>query len=515
MNAGVIVVGAGPTGLMLAGELRLGGVDVVVYDKLPAPSGESRALGFSRRVAEVFEQRGLLTRLGDFDWSGQGHFGLGVPIDLGMLEESHHGVRGMPQSRIEEMLGRWLTELGVAVRRGYEAVGLRETKDGVVVIFDGPDGRHEDTAEYLVGCDGGQSTVRTAAGIEAPGSPATRAIYMADITGVQVRLRPLGERVPGGSMVMSVSLGDGGYRLIAHDESLRPGPDSGALTFTEVADVWQRMTGESLHQAQARWICAFDNRARLAAQYRRGRVFLAGDAAHETPPLAGWGLSVGIQDAVNLGWKLAAAINGWAPDGLLDSYDSERRPIGQQLLRNTQAASMLFLTEETEPLLSLMHELVTYQDAAGHLAGMVSGLSVRYDMGPGEHPLLGLRMPPDWELELPGGDRVRVAELLRPARGVLISTDGSGNADHLAAGWLDRIDVVTGRWVPPEANSPRTAPSAALIRPDGYIAWAAPSGPGDDLSTALCRWFGPAGAAMNARPGAVAYGADGLAARPG
>src|SRR6185437_10870795 len=267
-----------------------------------------------------------------------------------------------------EMLGSWLTELGVPVRRGYEAVDLRETAEGVAAVFDGPDGRHEDTAEYLVGCDGGQSTIRTLAGIEAPGWEATRGMYMADITGVEVRQRPIGERVPGGNMVLSVSLGDGFYRILIHDKSLRPRPDSDALTFTEVADAWQRMTGESLHRARARWMCAFSNAARLAAEYRRGRVFLAGDAAHDLPPLAGWGLSVGIQDAVNLGWKLAAAINGWAADGLLDSYHHERHPLGQQLLRNTQAASMLYLTgDEMEPLRSVMRELVAHRDTAGHL----------------------------------------------------------------------------------------------------------------------------------------------------
>jgi 2-polyprenyl-6-methoxyphenol hydroxylase-like FAD-dependent oxidoreductase len=474
---------------MLAGELRLGGVDVVVYDKLPAPSGESRALGFTRRVAEVLDQRGLLTRFGDVTWGQQGHFG-GIRIDLSMLDESHHGVLGLPQSRTEEVLGSWLTELGVPVRRGYEAVGFRETTDGVVVVFDGPEGRHEDTAEFLVGCDGGQSTIRTVAGIEAPGPAATRGMYMADITGVEVRQRPIGERVPDGNMVLSVSLGDGFYRILIHDKDLPPHQDPDALTFTDVADAWQRMTGESIHHARARWMSAFNNAAGLAAEYCRGRAFLAGDAAHDAPPLAGWGLSVGIQDAVNLGWKLAAVVNGWAPEGLLDTYHAERHPLGQQLLRNTGAASLLYLTGEgMEPLRSVMRELVTYKDVAGHLAGMVSGLSIRYDMGTGEHPLLGRRMPSDRELELPDGSLVRVAELLHPARGVFISTDGSGGAVHTAAGWSDRIDVVTGSWVRPEADSgPHTAPDSALVRPDGYVAWAAPGG--GDLSESLGRWFG-------------------------
>jgi 2-polyprenyl-6-methoxyphenol hydroxylase-like FAD-dependent oxidoreductase len=500
MRASVIVVGAGPVGLMLAGELRLGGVEVVVYDKLPAPSGESRALGFTRRVAEVFDQRGLLTRLGDVRWGRQGHFG-GIRLDLDRLDEDHHGVLGLPQSKTEEMLASWLTELGVPVRRGSEAVDLRQTADGVAVAFNGPDGRHEDSAAYLVGCDGGQSTIRTLAGIDAPGHAATRGMYMADITGVEVRQRPIGERVPGGNMVLAVSLGDGYYRVLIHDKSLRPRPDPSALTFTEVADAWQRMTGESIHGAQPRWMCALSNAARLASEYRRGRVFLAGDAAHDLPPLAGWGLSVGIQDAANLGWKLAAVVNGWAPDGLLDSYHAERHPVGQQLYRNTQAASLLYLSgDELEPLRSVLRELVTYQDVAGHLAGLVSGLGVRYDMGPGDHPLLGWRIPPDRELELPGGDRIRVAELLRRARGVFISTGGASEADQLAAGWSDRVDVVTGRWVTVEGGDRAyLTPAAALIRPDGYVAWATPGdGGGDALAGALARWFGSARAAVSA-----------------
>ncbi|SCL52782.1 FAD-dependent monooxygenase [Micromonospora yangpuensis] len=508
MNAGVIVVGAGPVGLMLAGELRLGGVDVVVYDKLPAPSGESRALGFTRRVAEVFEQRGLLSRLGELTQGRQGHFG-GVRIDLGRLDESHHGVLGLPQSRTEEMLAGWLAELGVPVRRGYEAVEVRQTGQDVTVVFDGPQGRHEATAGYLVGCDGPQSTVRTATGFETTGWPATRGMYMADITGVELRQRPIGERVPGGNMVLATDLGDGYYRVLIHDRSLRPRPDSEPLTFPEVADAWQRMTGESIHAARARWTCAFSNAARLVTEYRRGRVLLAGDAAHDTPPLAGWGLSVGIQDAVNLGWKLAAVVGGRAPESLLDTYHTERHPLGQQLLRNTHAASTLYLTgDELEPLRGVLRELVEHRDAAGHLAGMVSGLGIRYDLGDGRHPLLGRRMPPDRELVRADGSRTRVAELLHAGRGVFVDTghavepDGSGTTAGAVAGWSDRVDVVTGDWVQDGPGDPAYAAlGSVLIRPDGYLAWVAPDG--GDLTEALDRWFGAARSALPAEPAAV------------
>lgn len=492
MNAHVIVVGAGPVGLMMAGELRLGGADVVVYDKLSAATGESRALGFTKRVAEVFDQRGLLTRLGQLRWGDSGHFG-GIAVGLDGLEDDHRRVVGVPQARTEEMLAGWLAELGVPVRRGYEAVEVRETADGLTAVFDGPHGRHEDTAGYLVGCDGGQSTVRSAAGFETSGWESTRTMYMADVTGVEIRPRPVGERYPGGNMVLIAPLGNGYYRVLVHDRSLPARPGPGALPFTAVADALQRVTGESIHHGQARWVHALGNGARLAAQYRRGRVFLAGEAAHDTPPMAAWGLSVGIQDAVNLGWKLAAATNGWAPDGLLDTYHTERHPLGEQLLRNTHAGAQLYLTgEETEPLRDVLRELVTYPAVADYFAGMVSGLRVRYDTGTGDHPLLGRRLPPDLELALPGRSRVRIADLLHPARGVFVTTDGTHGADRLTAGWSDRVDVVTGDWTTP----PRTALDAVLIRPDGYVAWAGPGG--GDLPAALDRWFGAARTTVSA-----------------
>ncbi|MBM9506464.1 FAD-dependent monooxygenase [Actinacidiphila acididurans] len=491
MNSRVIVVGAGPVGLMLAGELRLGGADVVVYDKLAAPSGESRALGFTKRVAELLDQRGLLDRLGELRWGRGGHFG-GVPVDLGMLDESHHGVLGLPQSRTEEVLAGRLSELGVPVHRGCAAVDLTQDADGVTVVLDGPQGRLEERARYVVGCDGPNGAVRAAAGIPAPGWAATRGMYMADVTGVELRQRPTGERIPGGHMILSVSLGDGYYRVLVHDKSLKPPASSDDVTFKDVADAWQRMTGESIHHGSARWTAAFDNAAGLAADYRRGRVLLAGDAAHATPPLAGWGLSTGIQDAANLGWKLAAVATGRAPQRLLDTYHSERHPLGEQLLRNTHAASMLYLTgQDIDPLRAVLGELMTHKDTATHFAGMVSGLTVRYDMGPGGHPLLGLRMPPARELHLPGGARTRVGDLLRPGRGVFIDTTApAGHAARVEAGWAGRVDVVTGTWAAPGGDGAGPAPHAVLIRPDGYIAWAAPE-PGD-LEAALDRWFGAA-----------------------
>jgi 2-polyprenyl-6-methoxyphenol hydroxylase-like FAD-dependent oxidoreductase len=485
MNTDVVVVGAGPVGLMLAGEIRLGGVDVTVYDRLNAPTRESRALGFNRRAAESLDQRELLVRLGDFRWGPMGHFG-GVRIDLGMLDENHAGVLGLSQARTEVMLENWLCELGVSVRRGYEITGIRQTPAGVVVGFDGPQGGGEDHARYVVGCDGAQSTIRASAGIPAAGWAATRGMYTAEITGIAMRPRPIGERLPGGNMVLCTPLGDGHYRIVIHDKSLPADPDPSTLTFIQVADAWLRLTGEIIHDAQPRWLWACGNAAQLAKEYRQGRVFLAGDAAHETPPLAAWGLSAGILDAVNLGWKLAATIKGWAPDDLLDTYHAERHPIGQQLMGNVQAASMLYLGDaQMDPIRGLVGELVAHKDAAGHLAGMVSGLGVCYELGAGDHLLLGRRMPPERELTLADGTSTRIADLLHAARGLLIVTDGRRQIERFAQGWDDRIDIITGTW--PSDRDPEL--DAVLIRPDGYVAWTTP-GSNNKLAETLGRWFG-------------------------
>ncbi|MFD5876973.1 FAD-dependent monooxygenase [Streptomyces sp. NPDC060322] len=491
MPKGAIVVGAGPVGLMLAGELRLGGVDVVVYEKLPAPSGESRGLGFTGRTAEVLDQRGLLTRLGEFRWGKQGHFG-GVRINFDQLEESHFGVMGLPQSRTEELLEEWVSGLGVPILRGHEVTGFTETADGVVVAFEGPDGPGEDTARYLVGSDGSKSVVRRLAGIDFPGLDATRGMYLADVVGADLRMRPIGERIPGGGMVLSVTLEPGIDRIVIHEPGIRPDHGAGTLTFAEVADAWQRMTGESIHHASARWMTALTNATGQAAEYRRGRVLLVGDAAHDHAPLGAQGLSVGVQDAANLGWKLAGVINGWAPEGLLDTYHAERHPVGQNLMRNTLAQSLLYLTgEEMEPLRAVMRELVEIPEVARHLAGQVSGLDIRYDVGASGHPLLGLRLDPNRELVGADGTVRRVAELLHPARGVLVVTGEAPDSTELTdltAGWSGRVDIVTGDWTPTTDPDALNTPAAVLLRPDGHVAWAAPDG--GKLREALERWFG-------------------------
>lgn len=488
MKTNVVIVGAGPVGLMLAGELRLGGAEVIVCERRTTPSGESRGLGFTARATEIFSQRGLLQRFGNVELSRQGHFG-GIPMDFGVLDGSHFGARGVPQYQIERMLEEWATELGAVILRGHDVVAIRQTDDGVVAVADGPGGRAEYAADYLVGCDGGRSTIRHLGGFEFPGSDATREMYLADVVGRKIRPRFIGERVPGG-MVMSAPLEADVDRIIVCENGTPPPQDGRVLTFTEVADAWQRLTGESLHGAQTRWVSAFTDAARQVTQYRQGAILLAGDAAHIHLPAGGQGLSVGVQDAANLGWKLAAAVNGWAPDGLLDSYHDERHPVGARVLRNTLAQGILYLSgAEIEPLRAVMSELIAISDVGRHLSGMVSGLDIRYDVGAAGHPLLGARMP-DRELELTGGGRLSVAQTLHAARGVLISPDLDGELAGSIDGWGDRVDAVRARFAPSDSRHGPAAVESALIRPDGYVVWAAPGG--GELTDALLRWFGQA-----------------------
>jgi 2-polyprenyl-6-methoxyphenol hydroxylase-like FAD-dependent oxidoreductase/ribosome-associated toxin RatA of RatAB toxin-antitoxin module len=491
MDTDVIIVGAGPVGLMLAGELRLGGAEVTVFERRAARGRESRGVGFTARATEVFHQRGLLARFENAETSRLGHFG-GIPMDFGVLEGSHFGVRAVPQYKIEEMLENWALEHGVAVRWGHDVVGLRDTGDGVVAIADGPGGRREYSAAYLVGCDGGRSTIRHLGGFDFPGSDATREMYLADVTDCDIKARHIGERRPNG-MIMSGQMEDGIHRIIVCENGISP-RENRDVTFAEVADAWQRLTGESIHHGRALWVSSFTDATRQVTQYRRGRVLLAGDSAHIHLPAGGQGLSVGVQDAVNLGWKLAATVNGWAPSGLLDSYHDERHPVGARVLRNTRAQGTLNLSgKEIEPLRTVMTELIAVPAAARHLSGMVSGLDIRYDVGGGGHPLLGARMP-DREIDLRGGGRTRIADLLHPARGVILSAGDSAELSRIAAGWSDHVDLVMASAFPSGPEDAGAATVSVLIRPDGHVAWAAPADgqAGTDLQAALRRWFGAA-----------------------
>jgi bifunctional hydroxylase/dehydrase len=487
MDADVIIVGAGPAGLMLAGELRLGGADVVVLERLPEPTGESRGLGFTARTMEVFDQRGLLPRLGAVEISTEGHFG-GLPVDFSVLEGAHFGGKGVPQARTEAMLGEWAAELGADVRRGHELVGLPTgTGDatGVEAEVRGPEGTYRLRAPYLVGCDGGRSTVRRAAGFDFPGTAATLEMFIADVRGPDIEPRMTGQTVPGG-MVMAGKLGDGVTRIVVCEKDRPPRRRTEPPGFAEVAEGWRRLTGQDISDGAPIWCTSFGNATRQVTEYRRGRVLLAGDAAHIHLPAGGQGMNTSIQDAVNLGWKLAAVVRG-APPELLDTYHQERHPVGARLLMNTQAQGLLFLSgDEVQPLRDVMSELIRYREVSRHLAAMVSGLEIRYDVGPGGHPLLGRRLPTGQALSTEDGPTT-TGRLLHRARGVLLDLAADPALRRTAAAWADQVDVVVATAPSPSPESGLFGTVALLVRPDGYVAWAAP-GCGD-VEPALRRWF--------------------------
>ena len=495
VDTDVVIVGAGPTGLMLAGELALGGARVIVVEKLTEPTMQSRGLGFTARTMETFDQRGLLPRWGGLEPMPVGHFG-GVQFDYTVLPDGHFGARGVLQWKTEEVLEKWATELGADIRRGWAFTELADgflDGDSVEIALDTPDGPRRLRASYLVGCDGSRSRIRKAAGFDFPGTPASRKMYVADVVGCDLRPRYLGERLPKG-MVMVGPLGEGVDRVIACPHGTPASDRDANVPFEEVADAWEHITGEDIHHGGASWVSSFTDATRQASEYRRGRVFLAGDAAHIHLPAGGQGLSTGVQDAVNLGWKLALALKGQAPQGLLDSYHAERHPVGERLLMNTRAQGIIFLGgEQADPLRELFTELVQYDDVKKHLAGIVSHLDVRYDLadGAGAHPLVGRRMPPR-PLSRAGGESTRTTELLHPGLGVLLDLADSAALRTTAAAWQGRVQVVTATCADTAGTEQLAGATALLIRPDGYVAWAGTQSSPQGLQPALERWFGPA-----------------------
>ena len=487
----VIIVGAGPTGLMLAGELRLAGVKPIVVEQRTEPMRQSRALGFSARTIEEFDQRGLLPRFGEFHTIPIGHFG-GLPIDYRVVEGGSYGARGVPQSFTEAVLADWSAGLGAEVHRGYEVVGLTADDHGVEVQVTTPDGPRRLCAAYVVGCDGGRSTIRKLAGIDFPGTDPVIEMWLADVAGCQLRPRFSGERVPSG-MVMVLPMGPHVSRVVVYERDAAPRQRQDAPTFTEVADAWERLTGENIHNGKPLWVSWFTDASRQASEYRRGRVLLAGDAAHVHLPIGGQGMSAGVQDAVNLGWKLAAEIHGHAPPELLDTYHSERHPVGARILANTLAQRILYLSgDEMQTLRDVFGELLAYEDVQRHLVGMVTGLDIQYAVGPGDHPLLGRRVP---NQELVDGfgqsGKSSTFEQLHTGHGVLFDLANDAESRATAAPWADRVDVVTAAPHAVGARALLDGVDAVLVRPDGYVAWVGYGGSGaEGLVDALTRWFG-------------------------
>jgi rifampicin monooxygenase len=469
----VIVVGGGPTGLMLASELRLHGVHVVVLERDAEPTKVVRSLGLHVRSIEVMDQRGLLER---FLAAGQQYpvGGFFAAIDKPAperLDTAHPYVLGIPQPTTDRLLAERATELGAEIRRGCEVVGLSQDDDGVSAeLADGTRLR----SRYLVGCDGGRSTVRKLLDIGFPGEPST----------IETLLGEMAIGVPPETVAAKVAevrktqkrfgltpFGEGVYRVVVPAEGVSDGRRPIPPTLDEIKHQLRALAGTDFGVHSPRWLTRFGDATRLAEHYRAGRTFLAGDAAHIHPPTGGQGLNLGIQDAFNLGWKLAATIAGRAPDDLLDTYQTERHPVAADVLNNTRAQIELMSTEPgPQAVRRLLSELMDFDDVNRYLTEKITAIGIRYDMGNG-HPLLGRRQR---DIPLNSG---RLYSHLHAGRGLLL--DQTGNLSLTA--WKDRVDHLV------DVSDDLDAP-AILLRPDGYIAWA-----GDDqqdLQTHLSRWFG-------------------------
>jgi 3-(3-hydroxy-phenyl)propionate hydroxylase len=467
---------------MLAGELALAGVDVVIVERRADQSVDgSRAGGLHTRTIEVLDQRGIAER---FISAGKIHPALffgGVMFDLTDFPTRHPYLLALWQSEFEPILADWVAELGVPTIRSCEVVGLAQDDDGVDVELS--DRRTLRTA-YLVGCDGGRSLVRKAAGIEFPGLAASTSFIIAE---VEMDGEPeVGVRKEGGGLgPVDPATGGNPYRAVLAEREVEHDREP---TLDDLREALVHVYGSDFGLRSASWISRFTDASRQAAAYRSGRVLVAGDAAHVHPPQGGQGLNVGVQDAVNLGWKLALVVQGIAPDALLDTYHAERHPVGARVQHNTQAQVALQTGDERhQSLRELVADLLGTDEARRRIAAMVSGLDVHYDLGEG-HPLLGRRMP-DLDLQTADGT-IRAYELLHDAKGLLLNLAGPAAMD--AVPWADRVQVVDattdGPWELPVLGEV-PAPSAVLVRPDGHVAWTGSPGEGG-LEHALSTWFG-------------------------
>src|SRR4051812_1867787 len=494
----VVVAGGGPTGLMLAGELALAKVDVAIVERRDGQDlAGSRAGGLHSRSIEVFDQRGIADRFLSEGQVAQVSQFAGVALDISAFPTRHNYTLGLWQNHIERILAGWVDELAVPIYRGRAVTGFAQDDTGVdVELSDGRSLR----AEYLVGCDGGRSLIRKAAGIDFPGWDPTTSSLIAQVEMTEepelgIRHDALGVHALGrvdyeirdGEVVYADS-GPVGVMLTEEHVGATAEPTLRDLSEGLIAVYG---TDYGIHSPTS--ISRFTDMTRQAATYREGRVLLAGDAAHVHAPDGGQGLNTGVQDAVNLGWKLAAVVKGTSPESLLDPYHAERHPVGARVLRNTMAYVALRRQDErTKALGDTIAELLGTDEPRRRFAAMMSGLDIHYDLGEG-HPLLGRRMP-DLDLVTASGP-LRVFTLLHGARPVLLNLGEPRRFD--IAPWAARVQLVdaecSGMWELPVLGQV-AAPAAVLIRPDGYTAWV---GDGTDtgLRDALTTWFGPPDAA--------------------
>jgi len=492
-DADVLIAGAGPTGLMLAGELALAGVDVALVERRASQAlAGSRAGGLHSRTIEILDQRGIADRFLSEGQVVQVTGFASIRLDIGDFPTRHNYSLGLWQNHIERILAGWVDELAVPVHRGCDVTGFAQDDTGVdVELSDGRSLR----AQYLVGCDGGRSLVRKAAGIEFPGSDPTISSLIAE---VEMREKPqLGIRRDAlGVHALGrveyeirnrevVFLDRGPIRVMVTERQLGA---TGEPSLDDLKEALVTVYGTDYGIHSPTWISRFTDMTRQAAAYRNGRVLLAGDAAHVHAPDGGQGLNTGVQDAVNLGWKLAQVVHGTSPDSLLDTYHAERHPVAARVLRNTMVQVALRRADDrTNALRETMADLLGMDEPRRRYAAMMSGLDIHYDLGEG-HPLLGRRIP-DLDLVTANGP-LRVFSLLHDARPVLLNL---GEHDLDIVPWADRVRPIEadydGVWELPALGAV-SAPTAVLIRPDGHVAWV---GDGQllGLTEALTTWFGP------------------------
>ncbi|MFF1479000.1 FAD-dependent monooxygenase [Streptomyces sp. NPDC058301] len=485
----VIVAGGGPVGILLACELRLHGVDVVVLERSERPSPHSRAFRLQPRTMEMLDYRGLADRFREdrLEWPKAHFAGLSPLLDLAQLPGAHPYSLLIPQVETERLLQERADELGAEVRRGHEVTGLVQDADGVRVQVRGPQGPYDLTGRFLVGCDGGRSTVRKLAGIDFPGTPAAVTALLGDVLIDDPAELPSG--VPGTTrtadgLLMCVALQAPVVRVLTTE--FRPPQDGDdPVRLDDLRESIARVIGKPVAIREPRWLSRFSDATRLAEHYRRGRVLLAGDAAHIHFPIGAQGLNLGLQEAMNLGWKLAAEVRGTAPEGLLDTYHAERHPVARRVLQETRAQLALMNPDpRTDPLREVFGELLALPEVNAHLSALVAGTDVVYPPGPDAHPWVGRSAP---ELTLKSDDgHGRTAELLRTGRAVLLDLTGRGAFDDIARQWSGRVDVVRAATLQEEAAE------ALLVRPDGHVAWAGAAAATPELLTALRTWFGPA-----------------------
>jgi len=489
----VVIAGGGPTGLMLAGEVALAGVDVAIVERRASQALRgSRAGGLHSRTIEILDQRGIADRFLSQGQVAQVARFAGTPLDISDFPTRHNYGLGLWQNHIERILAGWVDELEVPIYREREVTGFAQDDTGVnVELSDGMSLR----SEYLVGCDGGRSLVRKAAGIEFPGWEPTKSFLIAEVELAEepewgIRRDALGihglsrleYEVRDGEVVY---MDRGPIRVMVTEEHVGPTTEP---TLRDLSEALIAVYGTDYGVHSPTLISRFTDMARQAAAYRDRRVLLAGDAAHVHNPVGGQGLNTGVQDAVNLGWKLAQVVNRTSPESLLDTYQAERHPVAARVLRNTMAQVPLLRSDDhIQALRETISELLSMDEPRKRFAAMMSGLDIHYDLGEG-HPLLGRRMP-DLDLVTADGP-LRVFTLLHGARPVLLNLGEPGGFD--IAPWADRVQLIdaeyVGTWELPALGAV-TAPTAVLIRPDGYVAWVGDlTQPG--LADALTTWFG-------------------------